>query len=92
MGLYFARLFGFADMRFSDRLSQRLAPHLSRERAKTVFQELVRVPSPQTDLLEEEPQLRAFMQAALVPRMRALDMSNVRLDAMGNLRGARSCW
>ena len=63
----------------------RLAPHLSRERAKTVFQELVRVPSPQTDLLEDEPQLRAFMQTALVPRMRTLDMANVRLDAMGNL-------
>jgi acetylornithine deacetylase/succinyl-diaminopimelate desuccinylase-like protein len=63
----------------------RLKPHLSRERVRTVFQELVRVPSPQTDLLEEEPQLRAFMQSALLPRMRALDMSNVRLDAMGNL-------
>jgi acetylornithine deacetylase/succinyl-diaminopimelate desuccinylase-like protein len=63
----------------------RLKPHLSPERAKIVFQELVRVPSPQTDLLEEEPQLRAFMQAALVPRMRELDMGAVRLDAMGNL-------
>jgi acetylornithine deacetylase/succinyl-diaminopimelate desuccinylase-like protein len=63
----------------------RLQPHLSRERAKAVFQELVRVPSPQTDLLEEEPQLRAFMRSALVPRMLDLDMANVRLDAMGNL-------
>jgi acetylornithine deacetylase/succinyl-diaminopimelate desuccinylase-like protein len=69
----------------SDPLASRLTPHLSRERAKTVFQELVRVPSPQTDLLEEEPQLRAFMQTALLPRMRALDMANARLDAMGNL-------
>jgi acetylornithine deacetylase/succinyl-diaminopimelate desuccinylase-like protein len=69
----------------SDPLASRLTAHLSRERAKTVFQELVRVPSPQTDLLEEEPQLRAFMQTALLPRMRALDMANVRLDAMGNL-------
>jgi acetylornithine deacetylase/succinyl-diaminopimelate desuccinylase-like protein len=85
MGLYFARLFGFDDMRFSDPLAERLAPHLSRQRARTVFQELVRVPSPQTDLLEEEPQLKVFMQTALVPRMRALDMANVRLDAMGNL-------
>ena len=72
-------------MGFSDPRSQRLAPHLSRERAKTIFQELVRVPSPQTDLLEDEPQLKVFMQTALVPRMRALDMANVRLDAMGNL-------
>ncbi|HUQ74108.1 MAG TPA: peptidase dimerization domain-containing protein, partial [Burkholderiales bacterium] len=63
----------------------RLKPHLSRERAKTVFQELVRVPSPQTDLLEEEPALRAFMEDALIPRMPALNMGNVHLDAMGNL-------
>src|SRR2546428_3294560 len=66
-------------------LAQRLSPHLSRARACTVLQELVRVPSPQTDLLEDEPQLREFMKAALMPRMKALGMSNVRLDAMGNL-------
>jgi acetylornithine deacetylase/succinyl-diaminopimelate desuccinylase-like protein len=63
----------------------RLAPHLSRERTRTLFQELVRVPSPQTELLEDEPQLREFMKTALMPRMKALGMSNVRLDAMGNL-------
>ena len=72
-------------MDFAARLAPHLSPHLSRDRAKTIFQELVRVPSPQTDLLEEEPQLKVFMQEALVPRMRALDMRNVRLDAMGNL-------
>jgi acetylornithine deacetylase/succinyl-diaminopimelate desuccinylase-like protein len=66
-------------------ITQRLSPHLSRERASTVFQELVRVPSPQTDLLEDEPQLREFMKVALMPRMKALGMSKVRLDAMGNL-------
>ena len=43
------------------------------------------MPSPQTELLEDEPQLREFMKAALMPRMKALGMSNVRLDAMGNL-------
>lgn len=43
------------------------------------------MPSPQTDLLEEEPQLREFMRIALMPRMSALRMENVRLDAMGNL-------
>ena len=43
------------------------------------------MPSPQTDLLEDEPQLREFMRVALVPRMNALGMSNVRFDAMGNL-------
>ena len=43
------------------------------------------MPSPQTDLLEDEPQLREFMKAALIPRMKALGMSSVRLDAMGDL-------
>jgi acetylornithine deacetylase/succinyl-diaminopimelate desuccinylase-like protein len=69
----------------ADPLAAQLVPHLSRERAKTLFQELVRVPSPQTELLEDEPQLRAFMQEALLPRMKALGMANARLDAMGNL-------
>jgi acetylornithine deacetylase/succinyl-diaminopimelate desuccinylase-like protein len=68
----------------ADALAERLAPHLSRERARTIFQELVRVPSPQTDLLEAEPQLRVFMEKALLPRMQALGLS-ARLDAMGNL-------
>jgi succinyl-diaminopimelate desuccinylase len=66
-------------------LAQRLSPHLSRARACAIFQELVRVPSPQTELLEEEPQLREFMQVALLPRMRELGMASSRLDAMGNL-------
>lgn len=69
----------------SDELRDALAAHLSRERACTIFQELVRVPSPQTDLLEGEPQLREFMKVALQPRMQALGMRNVRQDAMGNL-------
>jgi succinyl-diaminopimelate desuccinylase len=65
--------------------AQRLLPCLSRARVCTIFQELVRVPSPQTDLLEEEPQLRQFMQTALLPRMKQLGMASARLDAMGNL-------
>src|SRR6185503_8113945 len=66
-------------------IRKRLSPHLSMARARAIFQELVRVPSPQTDLLEDEPQLREFMKLALMPRMKALGMANVRLDAMGNL-------
>jgi acetylornithine deacetylase/succinyl-diaminopimelate desuccinylase-like protein len=69
----------------SDPIAARLAPHLSRERTRTIFQELLGVPSPQTDLLEDEPQLREFMKVALVPRMRELGMANIRQDAMGNL-------
>jgi len=68
-----------------DVVGQRLGPFLSRQRTRVLFQELVRVPSPQTDLLEDEPQLRIFMQTALMPRMAALGMSGVRQDTMGNL-------
>ena len=69
----------------ADPLAARLAPHLSRARAKALLQELVRVPSPQTALLEDEPQLRIFMAEALVPRMEELGMASTYLDAMGNL-------
>lgn len=43
------------------------------------------MPSPQTELLEDEPQLRDFIAVALLPRMKALGMQRVRQDAMGNL-------
>lgn len=68
-----------------DPIAQRLLPFLSRARTCTVFQELLRVPSPQTDLLEAEPLLREFMNVALAPRMSGLGMTSVRQDAMGNL-------
>jgi len=68
-----------------DPIKARLLPHLSRDRVRTVFQELVRVPSPQTDALEDEPLLREFMRLALLPRMQALGLNDARLDAMGNL-------
>ena len=69
----------------TDPLAQRLAPHLSVERTRAIFQQLVRVPSPQTDRLEEEPLLREFIKVALLPRMSELAMASVRQDAMGNL-------
>ena len=62
-----------------------LAAYVRRERVRAVLQELVRVPSPQTELLEAEPKLREFMRAALLPRMEALGFVDARLDAMGNL-------
>jgi acetylornithine deacetylase/succinyl-diaminopimelate desuccinylase-like protein len=68
----------------SDALAARLAPHLSREDTKSLLQALLRVPSPQTDLLEDEPQLRAFMKEAVLKKIQALGLSG-RLDAMGNL-------
>src|SRR3982751_5636035 len=58
---------------------------ISRERAKSLFIELVKVPSPQTALLEEEPLLKAFIREAIEPRLRKMGFADVRYDAMGNL-------
>lgn len=58
---------------------------LSRERAKELLIELVKVPSPQTDLLEEEPQLKEFIKKAIEPRLRTMGFADIRYDAMGNL-------
>jgi len=58
---------------------------LSRERAKQLLIELVRVPSPQTELLEDEPLLKKFIKEAIEPRLRTMGFADVRYDAMGNL-------
>jgi acetylornithine deacetylase/succinyl-diaminopimelate desuccinylase-like protein len=66
-------------------LDQWLAPYLSQERCRDLLVELVRVPSPQTELLEAEPQLRRFIEIAIEPRLRSLGPQDYRYDAMGNL-------
>ena len=58
---------------------------LSRERAKELLIELVKVPSPQTELLEAEPLLKEFISKAIEPRLRAMGFSDIRYDGMGNL-------
>jgi acetylornithine deacetylase/succinyl-diaminopimelate desuccinylase-like protein len=62
-----------------------LGANLSRERAKELLIELVKVPSPQTDLLEEEPLLKEFIKKAIEPRLRTMGFADIRYDAMGNL-------
>jgi acetylornithine deacetylase/succinyl-diaminopimelate desuccinylase-like protein len=62
-----------------------LDARLSRERAKELLIELVQVPSPQTELLEDEPLLKEFIARAIEPRLRAMGMSDIRCDQMGNL-------
>jgi acetylornithine deacetylase len=64
-----------------------LDERISRERAKALFIELVKVPSPQTALLEEEPLLKEFIRTAIEPRLRSMGFGDVRYDAMGNLIG-----
>lgn len=58
---------------------------ISRERAKQLLIDLVKVPSPQTELLEEEPLLKEFIKKAIEPRLRSMGCTDVRYDAMGNL-------
>jgi acetylornithine deacetylase/succinyl-diaminopimelate desuccinylase-like protein len=62
-----------------------LDARLSRERAKQLLIELVKVPSPQTELLEDEPLLKAFIKTAIEPRLRGMGFADIRYDAMGNL-------
>src|SRR5947209_18461607 len=58
---------------------------VSRERAKELLIALVRVPSPQTGLLEDEPLLKEFIKSAIEPRLRGMGFADLRYDAMGNL-------
>ena len=62
-----------------------LDARISRARAKELLIELVKVPSPQTELLEDEPLLKAFIRTAVEPRLRAMGFADTRYDAMGNL-------
>jgi acetylornithine deacetylase/succinyl-diaminopimelate desuccinylase-like protein len=54
-------------------------------RAKALMVELACVPSPQTELLEAEPQLRAFIDTAVEPRLQAMGITDIIRDRMGNL-------
>lgn len=58
---------------------------ISIDRAKQLLVGLVRVPSPQTDLLEAEPLLREFITTEVEPRLREAGIEDIRYDDMGNL-------
>ena len=50
---------------------------IAASRIKSVMVELARVPSPLTALFEAEPQLRAFIDAAVEPRLRSLGIADI---------------
>ena len=75
-------------MSTDDDIKARLVPHLSRETCREHLVALVRVPSPQTALLEAEPALRRFIEAAVAPRIQALGADMCRTDGIGNLIAA----
>lgn len=66
-------------------LPEAVAAYITEERCKETLIDLVRVPSPQTELLEAEPQLKVFIATAIEPRLRALGITDIRHDPMGNL-------
>ena len=69
-------------------IKQLVEARVSRARVKQLLIDLVRVPSPQTALLEEEPLLKEFIAKAVEPRLRAMGFTDIRRDAMGNLIAA----
>jgi acetylornithine deacetylase/succinyl-diaminopimelate desuccinylase-like protein len=62
---------------------------ITADRTKALMVELARVPSPLTELLEAEPQLRAFIDTAVAPRLRAMGITEIHRDPMGNLLATR---
>ena len=64
---------------------ERLRGAITLGRCKELLIDLVRVPSPQTELLEAEPLLRRFIEIAVAPRLAAFGIEHIRYDAMGNL-------
>jgi acetylornithine deacetylase len=62
-----------------------LRQFITAERCKALLVDLVRVPSPQTALMEAEPQLRTFIATAVAPRLSAMGFADIRYDGMGNL-------
>lgn len=61
------------------------ARRIDKEAAAQTMAGLVQVPSPQTELLEAEPQVKAFIRDAVEPRLRAAGVTDIRYDSMGNL-------
>jgi acetylornithine deacetylase/succinyl-diaminopimelate desuccinylase-like protein len=68
-----------------DTLPESVASFIREDRCKQTLIELVRVPSPQTALLEAEPQLQVFIRTAVEPRLRAMGVERIRYDRMANL-------
>ena len=58
---------------------------MDKQRVKELMVALAQVPSPLSELLEAEPQLRAFIDAAVEPRLRAMGVTDIVRDRMGNL-------
>jgi acetylornithine deacetylase/succinyl-diaminopimelate desuccinylase-like protein len=67
------------------RLPDAVRDFITEARCKETLVGLVKVPSPLTELYEDEPQLKVFIAEAVEPRLRAAGVTAIRRDAMGNL-------
>jgi len=59
--------------------------HATLERFRARLVEIAKQESPETDLLEAEPQLLAFIRDWVAPKLPGLGFTDVKIDAMGNL-------
>ena len=66
-------------------IKETLETRISKERAKELLIELVKVPSPQTDNFEAEPLLAEFIRTAVEPRLRGMGITDIHYDGMNNL-------
>ena len=71
-----------------DEACRELPRVITTERCKALLIDLVRVPSPQTALMESEPLLRQFIEKAVLPRLQAMGFVDIRSDTMGNICSA----
>jgi len=67
---------------------RRVRDRITLESCKTMLIELVKIPSPQTVLMEDEPLLKRFISGEVEPRLRKMGFSDIQYDAMGNLYSA----
>lgn len=69
----------------SEQYAAAIESQINYETVKRLMIELVEKPSPQTDLMEEEPQVREFIRTAVEPRLLSYGVTDIRYDSMGNL-------
>jgi hypothetical protein len=68
-----------------------LDARISRARAKELLIALVKVPSPQTELLEDEPLLKVFITSAIEPRLRGSRIRSAARPMASMCGSGRSC-
>ena len=71
-------------MAFAD-YKEKIAAAVDYDAVKDMMVKLVQTPSPQTELMEAEPQILEFIKNVVDPELRAIGVDNISYDGMGNL-------